>query len=169
MSIQPIDSGKVFYDSSLNAVLQANGTLTSYNSHEMTMLWPSYTQFNIDNSAIKRLIPATYDHWANTVEYYDHQVCMMAKLDLKTGLTKNFPLGNSQSQKNFGWNVEEKKPKKIRFATGTVLFHKTSRTKWVFDKIDSVTNHLVLRSFYDKSQAMQIFEKDYEEFEEIFF
>lgn len=176
MAIQPLNPSDTYYDLVLNAVLEANGTLSAYNSHEMTMLWPTYTAIDIADSAVARLIPATYDHWTNIVEYYDASLCMTVKIDLNTG-KQSSATGVSQttpqSQQNKGWSVkvEDKKTetKKIPFSVGSILFHKPNRTKWVFSEIDNITNHPVLRSFYDKSQAMQIFERDYEEFEEIFF
>lgn len=180
MTIQPLNKNDIFYDPVLNAVLQADGKLSGHNTHEMTMVWPSYSAIDMADTVIKRLMPATYDHWTNVVEYYDPNLCMTVKLDLNTGMSSGVagvsPAAyqpQPPSLKNHGWAVKEetKKPeaKKIPFSVGTILFHKSSRTKWVFAEVDNITNHPVLRSFYDKSQAMQIFERDYEEFEEIFF
>lgn len=173
---QPLNQNDIYYDPVLNAVLQADGTVDSNNIHHFTMLWPSYSTIDMHDSVIKRLIAATYDHWTNTVEYYDTNLCMTIKIDLKSGMTSTnsgLSVTMPQSQQNWGWTSkdEDKKPKtkKIPFSVGTILFHKSSRTKWVFAEVDNITNHPVLRSFYDKSQVMQIFERDYEEFEEIFF
>jgi hypothetical protein len=185
MAIQPLNQGDVYYDPVLNAVLKADGTLSIHNAHQMTMLWPSYSAIDLADPMILRLMPAVYDLWTNILEYYDSNLCMHIRMDLATGKpvahqTTSTSTSTSSSvpppsQQNWGWTekYEEKKPIQIKtsfpYRINAVLFHKTSRTKWIFSEIDSMTNHPVLRSFYDKSQAMQIFEKDYEEFEEIFF
>lgn len=177
---QALNKNDIFYDCVLNAVLQADGTMDSNNNHQFTMVWPSYTALDMHDSVIKRLAPATYDHWTNVVEYYDFNLCMTVKIDLNTGMSSGVAgvspttyQPQPPSLRNHGWAVKEenKKPetKKIPFSVGSILFHKSSRTKWVFAEVDNITHHPVLRSFYDKSQAMQIFERDYEEFEEIFF
>lgn len=174
---QALNKNDIFYDPVLNAVLQADGVMDSNNNHQFTMLWPSYTALDMHDSVLKRMMAATYDHWTNMVEYYDSALCMTIKIDLTTGMQSNVSgvsqSVKTQSQQNWGWTGkdESKKPeaKRLPFSVGSILFHKTSRTKWVFAEVDNVTRHPVLRSFYDKSQAMQIFERDYEEFEEIFF
>lgn len=182
MSIVPLNQGNLYFDPISNFVLQAEGTVDANDCHNFTMLHPTYNPFNIHDSAVKKLILCNYDPWTITVEYQD-SITGLVKINL---VSKTQTFSNAQtspnatqqqtpSQKNHGWAYEEpkKKPEKtkpsIPFKVGSILFHKSSRTKWIFAEVDNVTRHPVLRSFYDKSQAMQIFEKDYEEFEEIFF
>jgi hypothetical protein len=108
---------------------------------------------------------------------------MTIQIDLSSGMTSSrsgvaqvaSQSNTHQSQQNWGWSTkdEEKKSKNLKpsfpFKAGCALFHKESRTKWIFTEIDSMTRQPVLRSFYDKSKAMQVFEADYQEYEEIFF
>ena len=183
MSLQALNQGDIYYDPVLNAVLQADGVISTNNNHQFTMLWPSYTALDMHDSLLKRLMVATYDHWNNVVDYYDPGVCMTIKIDLSSGMSSSTPgtpqaapqTNTHQSQQNWGWSTkdEEKKPKNLKpsfpFKAGSALFHKESRTKWIFTEIDSMTRQPVLRSFYDKSKAMQVFETDYQEYEEIFF
>ena len=170
MTLQPLNQGDIYYDPVLNAVIQADGTISSQNTHAMTMLWPSYSAVDIPDSAVVRLISAKYDHWNNNLEYYDPNLCTMVKMDLSNGYKVT-----TKSQQNWGWSTkdEEKKPQiskpSFPFKAGCTLFHKESRTKWIFTEIDSMTRQPVLRSFYDKTKAMQVFEADYQEYEEIFF
>lgn len=187
MSIAPLDQGDMYFDPIASFVLQAEGTVDANDCHNFTMLYPTYSQFNVHDSSVKKLISCNYDPWTNVVEYYDN-VIGLVKVDLKakTQTSSNSNSNNqqtnagvsqqkSQSQQNWGWTdtQETKKPEKtntsVPFKIGCMLFHKTTRTKWIFTEIDSLTQNPVLRSFYDKNKAMQIFKKDYEEFEEIFF
>lgn len=170
--MKALDQGDIFYDPILNAVLQADGTFSmGYSTHAFTMLWPSYSAIDLHDNVISRLIPAQYDHWSNKLQYFDSVAGVDVVIDLTSGTSSQHQtVFNSQStsQKNQGWAQEPPKPK-FPFAPKSILFHKQTRTKWIFDEIDSLTRHPVLRSFYDKSQAMQILEQDYIEFEEIFF
>lgn len=173
--MQALDQGDIYYDAQLKAVFQAEGTFDSTNlTHDFTMLWPTYCQAQLHDNAVKLLISAQYDHWSNILKYFDATSNTTVTIDLKnmSSQSASVPAINhdSSSQKNLGWaQPEEKKKQKFPFPIKTMLFHKTSRTKWIFDEIDKTTNHPILRSFYNKNHAMQIFERDYEEFEEIFF
>lgn len=177
--MQALDQGDIYYDPTLGAVLQAEGTVdTAYLTHNFTMLWPSYGAANIHDSMVKRLIPAQYDPWGSILEYFDTAANATVKIDLKNSVTSQHSISininnSTVSQQNLGWpsttQTEEKKKQKFPFAAKSILFHKNTKTKWIFDEIDSVTNHPVLRSFYNKQDAMQIFENEYDEFEEIFF
>jgi hypothetical protein len=91
------------------------------------------------------------------------------------GAPKSGPSGwstsNSSSQQNMGWSysepVKEESKSKDPFKKGAVLFHKSTRTKWVYDKAES--SGYVLKSFNDKSHTMNIFDRELGEFEEVFF
>lgn len=175
MSVKPLNKNDFYFDSILNAILSADGTLNSFDCHEFTMIWPSYTYFDLPDTSIHRLIPCKFDVWTNEMEYFDVTANQTIKVNLMTGnkATVTAPNTNSSSQQNWGWNTEPaiKEPSKPKdpFKKGATVFHKATRTKWTYDCIDSLTGNYVLRSFYDKGQATQFFEKDLNDFEELFF
>lgn len=175
MSIQPLNRGDFYFDSILNAILSADGTINTFDCHEFTMVWPSYTALDLPDTSVSRLTPCHFDMWTNEVEYYDSINQQIVRINLMSG--KQTCISTSPSiqttpspQKNWGW-PEEPKPIKNTdpFPKNAVLFHKSSRTKWIYNMRDPVTNNYVLLSFYDKNQATQIFDKDLPEFEEVFF
>ncbi|NBW58844.1 hypothetical protein EBR43_13940 [bacterium] len=184
MPAQPLNPYDTYFDHILNAVLQADGTVDKNDCHQFTILYPSYSALVLHDSVIGRLVPCKYDHWSNEMEYFDVTLSVTVKINLATGVRSTHSTASSTppkvqqplSQQNWGWSGknEEKKqeePKKsaFPFKPGAILFHKTLRTKWIYDGIDNTTKHPVLRSFYDKTKAMQVLDKDYNEFEEVFF
>jgi len=178
MAAKPLDQGDMYFDQISSFVLQADGTVDSKDCHNFTMLYPTYSQYSVHDSMIKRLIPCTYDAWITTVEYQDPVSSSLVKIDLSTK-TQTSTTYSSSSQKNWGWAdssqpkpLEQKKTEKsnkLPFSVGSVLFHKATRTKWIFTEIDDVGKTPILKAFSDKDKTMRIFQKDYEEFEEIFF
>jgi hypothetical protein len=182
MSVKPLNKNDFYFDSILNAVLSADGTINSFDCHEFTMVWPSYTALDLPDSYIHRLVPCQFDQWTNEMEYFDTITNQMVRINLMTGTKATFTASNnaltwgtskSNSQQNMGWNYSEPTKEKLQskdpFKKGAVLFHKPTRTKWTYDCVDSLTCNHVLRSFYDKSQATQFFDKDLSDFEELFF
>jgi hypothetical protein len=179
MAAKPLDQGDMYFDQISSFVLQADGTVDSKDCHNFTMLYPTYSQYSVHDSMIKRLIPCTYDAWITTVEYQDPVSLSLVKIDLSTKTQTNTTTYPPSSQQNWGWvddsrtnTSEEKKTeksKKLPFSVGSVLFHKSTRTKWIFTEIDNVGKTPILKAISDKDKTMRIFEKDYEEFEEIFF
>lgn len=168
MSIKALPKGAIYFDPTLNAILMADGSLSAYNTHNMTMLWPTYNGLDMSDQTSLRLIPAMHDRQTDIIEYYDPNLCKTITMNLKTGNVIN---PNSQSQQNWGWvsKDEAKKTNCVPFKVGSVLFHKTTRTKWVFSEMDKIADCPILRSFEDKSATKVLYKKDYEEFEEIFF
>lgn len=181
MTVQPLTKGDTFYDPVLNAVLRADGSLSVHNTHEMTMVWPSYTALDMSDSVITRLIPADYDMWNATLKYTDPSSAMMIVVDLNTGKSASYTqyaivnnaTTQSPSQKNWGWSSkdEEKKPepKKSLFKVGAVLFHKDTRTKWVLAETSGSGRSFELRALDDKTKTVSVFENELDSFEEIFF
>lgn len=185
MPIQPLKQGDHYFDQILNAVLSADGTVNSFNCHEFTMVWPSYTAVDLPDGSIQRLIPCQYDMWTGDLEYADPTTNMTMKINLTTGIKstitsatmptppQSWGTPKSGSQQNMGWAyVDTSNAKTVinePFKKGSVLFHKPTRTKWTYDCVDSLTRNHVLRSFYDKTQATQFFDKDLNDFEELFF
>jgi len=194
MAVTPLKQGDHYFDHVLNAVLSADGTVNSFNCHEFTMVWPSYTALDLPDGSIQRLVPCKYDMWTGELEYFDTINNHMVRINLSTGTKatitsatflsssgwgapKSGPSGwstsNSSSQQNMGWShpepTKEEPKSKDPFKKGAVLFHKPTRTKWTYDCVDSLTQNYVLRSFHDKTQATQFFDKDLNDFEELFF
>jgi hypothetical protein len=175
MSVKPLNKNDFYFDSILNAVLSADGTINSFNCHEFTMVWPSYTAVDLPDSSVYRLVPCKFDQWTNEMEYFDTITNQTVRINLMTGNTATFSGTQSKpaSQQNMGWSysepTKEKPQPKDPFKRGAVLFHKPTRTKWTYDCVDSLTRNHVLRSFYDKGQATQFFDKDLGDFEELFF
>jgi len=180
MTIQPLKKNDFYFDNILNAVLQADGTINHHDCHELTMIWPSYSAIDLPDSSIHRLIPCKFDLWNNEIEYIDNVSNNIIKINLLNGNKTVFngasstihSTSPSPSQQNWGWsskNNETSKNTQEPFKKGTVLFHKSTRTKWTYDIVDPLTKHYVLRSFYDKTKAMQVFDKDLSEYEELFF
>lgn len=185
MAVQPLNKNDFYFDANLNAVLCADGTVNSYNCHEMTMVWPTYTSFDVPDGSVQKLIPCKFDIWTNDMEYFDTASNSTIKVNLKTGTKttvttaasapptppSSWGTPKSNSQQNMGWSysepVKENSKPKDPFKKGAVLFHKSTRAKWVYDKAES--SGYTLRSFYDKSQTMHIFDRELKEFEEVFF
>lgn len=169
--IKPLLKGAIFFDPVLNAIVMADGDISSYNTHNMTMLWPSYSALDMTDQASVRLIPAIHNKTTNIIEYYDTNLCKTVSMNLATGQMIN---PSSTSQQNWGWsskNDDKKEEKKQRFLFNSVLFHTRTRTKWVFTKADNegAINALTLRSFYDREVTKIVYEQDFNEYEEIFF
>lgn len=185
MPLQPLKQNDFYFDNILNAILSADGTVNSYDCHELTMLWPSYSAIDLPDTAVQRLTPCKFDHWTNEMEYIDPITNQTIRINLVTGLTSTVAASapptpppswgapKSSSQQNAGWAYVDTSNAKIvinePFKKGAVLFHKPTRTKWTYDSVDSLTRNYILRSFYDKAQATQFFKKDLNEFEEMFF
>lgn len=173
MTIRPLQKDSIYFCQILNAVLSADGAINSYNCHEFTMIWPTYSAIDVPDTKIHQLLPCKFDIWTNELEYFDPNAQHLIKINLASG-TKSIISTSSASQQNWGWDTSKEVPKepvkpKDPFKKGAILFHKPTRTKWVYDCIDSLTRNHIVRSFYDKGQAMQIFEKNLNEFEELFF
>lgn len=178
MTVKPLKSNDFYFDNILNAVLSADGTVNQFDCHEFTMVWPSYTAIDLPDSSVHRLTPCKFNLWANEIEYVDAVNNQTVTINLLTGTKTTFSSNTltvnppPPSQQNWGWTSKnEVQSKKLEepFKKGTVVFHKTTRTKWTYDIIDPLTKNYVFRSFYDKTKAMQIIEKDLNEFEELFF
>jgi len=171
MTVKPLKKDSLYFCQILNAVLSADGTVNSYDCHEFTMIWPSYSAIDMPDTKIHRLIPCKFDMWTNELSYYDPNAQHLIKVNLLNGTKSTMP-SSSASQQNWGWNAAQEKetikPNDF-FKKGAVLFHKPTRTKWTYDCVDSLTRNHVLRSFYDKTQATQFFDKDLNDFEELFF
>lgn len=182
MSVKPLNKNDFYFDSILNAVLSADGTVNSFDCHEFTMVWPSYTALDLPDTSVHRLTPCNYDIWTGDLEYTDPTTNMTMKINLTTGTKATISnptpppssgTPKSSSQQNMGWAyVDTSNAKTVinePFKKGAVLFHRPTRTKWTYDCVDSLTRNHVLRSFYDKTQATQFFDKDLNDLEELFF
>lgn len=176
MSVKPLNKDDMYFDQILNAILSADGTINKYNCHEFSMIWPTCVPVDLPDSSIHRLIPCQFDMWTGEVEYFDSTSNQTIKVNLTTGtkaVLSTAPKVKSSSQQNMGWSYSEPAKEKVKpkdpFKRGAVLFHKPTRTKWTYDCVDSLTRNHVLRSFYDKGQATQFFDKDLGDFEELFF
>ncbi len=185
MAVTPLKQNDNYYDPVLNAVLSADGTVNAYNCHEFTMVWPSYTALDLPDGSVQRLIPCKFDVWTSELEYADPTTNMTVKINLATGTKSTITSATfttptpppswgtpkSSSQQNMGWSysepVKEQPKSKDPFKKGAVLFHKSTRTKWVYDKMES--SGYVLKSFNDKSKTMNVFDRELGEFEEVFF
>lgn len=167
--IKPLLKGSMYFDPVLNAILQANGDVSALNTHNMTMVWPTYSGLDMSDSTSLRLIPAKYNQSTQLIEYYDPNLCKTITMNLHTGQTVNT---QSTSQQNWGWasKDEEKKPEHpFPFKVGCILFHKRTRTKWIYTKLDQVTSCPIVQSLQDKEQVITIFKSEYSDYEEIFF
>ena len=168
--LNPLPKGNMYFDPALNAILQADGDISSCNTHNMTMLWPTYSALDMPDSTTLRLVPAKYDQTTQLIEYYDPNFCKTITMNLHTGQIANT---QSTSQQNWGWASKDEEKKlddhSFPFKVGCTLFHKRTRTKWLYVKLDRVTSCPIVQSLQDKEQMVSIFKSEYPDYEEIFF